>query len=132
MVSESEDLEGSGSEVALVLPNRSHEEATQSENESVCNGHRSVGHYRCLDSEESKPLVFPYWFRICVVATAVAAVSCTVTLVVLIAEAKPAIAHVAQSAQDVFDGIDVEELNTAMRRAVKVLDIICKDMLHCD
>ena len=75
---------------------------------------------------------FPQWIKICAGVSTIALVCNLALTAVVVMEARPAVEDLVSSVQGAFSGIDTDELNVAVRRAVKVLDLLCEDLIECD
>ena len=75
----------------------------------------------------------PWWLKAGVGVTAASTFSLAVCMSVFVAFIMPAAQTLAENTEEVFSGLDVNELNTAVRRLVKILDVICAEpVIDCD
>ncbi len=78
------------------------------------------------------PHTGPLWLKAGVCVTAASTFSMAVCLAVFVATAVPAIRNLAENTDEVLTGLDAEELNTAVLRLVKILDLACESFISCD
>ena len=80
----------------------------------------------------SSTLVVPCWLAVCVALCTIASTSLTIIVGLAVSEAKPAISSVTNSVSDVLGDIHFEDLNTALKQSVTVLEFICGDLIDCE
>jgi len=74
-----------------------------------------------------------WWLKVGIGVTAASTLSLAVGTSVFVAFVLPAAATLVENTEEVFSGLDVNELNTAVRRLVKILDVICAEpLIDCD
>lgn len=85
-----------------------------------------------LDTEEDKrEMNLPVWAKVCIIVSTVSTTVTSIALVALLIKAGPPLTSLAHEVSTVFDGMNIPDLNLALRQAVFVLDAICQDLVDC-
>lgn len=79
----------------------------------------------------SQVMRLPGWCALAAGLSTLALICNLALTVTIVHEARPALDGAVGEMREVFSGVDVDELNVAIRRAVKVLDLLCGDLIEC-
>lgn len=74
----------------------------------------------------------PLWLKVGIAITALSTLTIAVSLSTFVAIITPTAQSLVTTTRGVFSGLDVDEINTAIRRLIKILDVVCDGLVDCE